>query len=366
MNKVTLSFLVAFIVILAIIVRKQELDKTENFTVTYKEPKKELILNLLPGFDKEIIGTFIPQKDKTKEHNNLIYTRSLMSNTWYGPVTYGKVPGHVLTDLTYSPDKRLIGVFMKLVESNPIYSLYIKENMSKKSKWLLLDDSENIRSVIYDLDGVMMGCHAITGQIYKKRTEDTDSEWVETSNYDIPMKKLIFDKDLYLMGIGMADGKLYKKLGYFWSESSWDAENIGTDAIFDCYHDYDGCLVATSYKGIIKQTGANYMSPFVPIGETKRGKRRYSLNEILRFKTGLILEDDLVLDDTSDLGNELKELLKYKKQAIKLCKNKSNRLKKMDFKPDQSNTHNIQLVNKQNQMISNLETMIKRLEADLE
>ena len=65
-------------------------------------------------------------------------------------------------------------------------------------------------------------------------------------------------------------------------------------------------------------------------GETKRGKRRYSLNEILRFKTGLILEDDLVLDDT-DLGNELKELLKYKKQAIKLCKNKSNRLEKNGF-----------------------------------
>ena len=28
------------------------------------------------------------------------------------------------------------------------------------------------------------------------------------------------------------------------SESSWDAENIGTDAIFDCWHhDCDGCLV---------------------------------------------------------------------------------------------------------------------------
>ena len=45
------------------------------------------------------------------------------------------------------------------------------------------------------------------------------------------MKKLIFDKDLYLMGIGMADGKIYKKLGYFWSENSWDTENVGPDTI---------------------------------------------------------------------------------------------------------------------------------------
>ena len=88
-------------------------------------------------------------------------------------------------------------------------------------------------------------------------------------------------------------------------------------------------------------------------------------NEILKFKTGLVLEDDLVLDDTTGLGNELKEILKYKKQALQLCKNKSNRLKKIDYKPNGSNTRNIQLVNKQNQMINNLESMIKRLESDL-
>ena len=362
MDRINILFLVSIIVILAIII----LNTKEGFTVSHKPPKKELIMNLLPGFDNEILGTFIPQKKKTKVFNNLVYSRSLMSNTWYGPVENGSVNGHVLTDLCYSPDKRLIGVFMTLVESNPYYSLYIKRNRSIKSDWVLLDNSENIRSIIFDLDGKLMGCHAITGQIYKKRTEEIDSEWVETSNYDIPMKKLIFDKDLYLMGIGMADGKLYKKLGYFWNENSWDTENVGPDTIFDCYHDFDGCLIASSYKGIVKQTSANYMAPFVPIGETKKNKQRYSLNEILKFKTGLVLEDDLVLDDSTDLGGELKEILKYKKQALKLCKNKSNRLKKIDYKPDESNSRNIQLVNKQSQMINNLESMVKRLEADLE
>lgn len=366
MNRETSLFLVAIIAIIAIIIVNKKQLLNENFVVSHREPKKELIMNLLPGFDNEILGTFIPQKGKTKESNNLVYSRSLMSNTWYGPVTNGTVSGHVLTDLCYSPDKRLIGVFMTLVESDPYYSLYIKESTDRKSKWVLLDDSENIRSIIFDLDGLMMGCHAITGQIYKKRTEEMTSEWVETSNYDIPMKKLIFDKDLYLMGIGMADGKLYKKMGYFWNENSWDTENVGNDTIFDCFHDSDGCLIASSYKGIVKQTSANYMSPFVPIKETKRSKKRYSLNEILKLKTGLVLEDDLILDDTSNLGSELKEILKYKKQALKLCKNKSNRLKKIDYQPDKSNSRNIQLVNKQSQMINNLESMIKRLESDLD
>ena len=211
-----------------------------------------------------------------------------------------------------------------------------------------------------------MGCHAITGQIYKKRTEEMNSEWVESSSYDLPMKKVMFDKDLYLMGIGMLDGKLYKKLGYFWSESSWDTEHIGNNTIFDCYHDFDGCLIASSYKGIVKQTSANYMANFVPIKETKLKKKTYTLTEILKFKTGLVLEDDLVLDNTSDLGGQLKEILKYKKQAINLCKNKSYRLKKITYGPSSvADSRNIQLVNKQSQMINNLESMIKKLESGL-
>ena len=366
MDRVTLLFLVAIIVIIIIIIMNKNQLLNERFAVSHREPKKELIMNLLPGFDNEILGTFIPQKNKTKNPNNLVYSRSLMSNTWYGPVTNGNVLNHVLTDLCYAPNRKLIGVFMTLVDSDPYYSLYIKESTDMKSKWLLLDDSENIRSIIFDLDGRMIGCHAITGQIYKKRSDEMKSEWVETSNFDIPMKKLIFDKDLYLMGIGMADGKLYKKMGYFWSENSWDTENVGNDTIFDCFHDFDGCLIASSYNGIVKQTSANYMAPFLPIRETKKNKSKYSLNEILKFKTGLVLEDDLVLDDNSNLGSELKEILKYKKQALKLCKNKSNRLKKIDYQPDKSDSRNIQLVNKQSQMINNLESMIKKLESDLE
>ena len=59
------------------------------------------------------------------------------------------------------------------------------------------------------------------------------------------------------------------------------------------------------------------------------------------------------------------EILKYKKQAIKLCKNKSTRLKNIGTELPQNNSRNIQLVNKQSQMINNLESMIKKLENSL-
>ena len=63
---------------------------------------------------------------------------------------------------------------------------------------------------------------------------------------------------------------------------------------------------------------------------------------------------------------EIKEILKYKKQTIKLCKNKSNRLKKIYYEPNKSDSRNIQLVNKQSQMINSLESMIKKLESSLD
>ena len=60
MDRINILFLVSIIVILAIII----LNTKEGFAVSHKPPKKELIMNLLPGFDNEILGTFIPQKKK--------------------------------------------------------------------------------------------------------------------------------------------------------------------------------------------------------------------------------------------------------------------------------------------------------------
>ena len=131
MNRVVLSLLCAIIVIISIILYNNRIQR-ESFVVSHRDPKKELIHNLLPGFDNEILGTFIPQKEKTKEFNNLIYCRSLLSNTWYGPVVNGKVKNHVLTDLCYSPDRRLIGIFMTLLGSDQYYSLYIKQSKDIK------------------------------------------------------------------------------------------------------------------------------------------------------------------------------------------------------------------------------------------
>ena len=55
-----------------------------------------------------------------------------------------------------------------------------------------------MRSITFDTDGKLMGCGE-DGQIYKKLSEDYEkSEWDGPINFDKPMKKIFFDKDLYL------------------------------------------------------------------------------------------------------------------------------------------------------------------------
>ena len=81
-------------------------------------------------------------------------------------------------------------------------------------------------------------------------------------NFDIPMKKIFFDKDLYLLGIGLEDGKLYKKRGFFWSEENWDTGTLMT-RLFMMHFALDGRLIATSHRGILKQKSADFMSPTI-------------------------------------------------------------------------------------------------------
>ncbi len=96
--------------------------------------------------------------------------------------------------------------------------------------------------MLFDTDGKLMGCGS-DGQIYKKTTEDFNNpNWDGPINFDISMKKIFYDKDLYLLGIGLEDNKLYKKRGFFWSEN-WDTNNINDEQIYDAFHSLDGRLI---------------------------------------------------------------------------------------------------------------------------
>lgn len=335
---------------------KEEPDK--------KNKIKRVVCNIIPGFQKNYVGTFFPEKGGT--NNTLITTRSLESNRWMGPVKNGAVDSNsVIVDLTYDSDRRLMCVAISLKDNNSKFKIFRKESSDITSKWEEIPSDNQIRSLMFDTDNKLMGC-GNDGQIYKKYTEDyTKPEWDGPINFDIPMKKIFFDKDLYLLGIGLEDGKLYKKRGFFWSEENWDTNNRNDEAIYDAFHALDGRLIATSHRGILKQKNADFMSPYYLLDEYPKEKTKNILNknDVFMFRTGLRdLTVEKIVEDPKEkevsLEAPLQRILEFKKNAKNVCKNKRNFMSKKIS----DNYSNILLVNKQAKTIDNLENLISQYE----
>ena len=343
----------------------EEIEEEEN----KKNSLKRVVCNIIPGFKNDYVGTFFPEKGGS--NNTLITTRSLESNRWMGPVKNGAVDNKnsVITDLTYDQDKRLMCVAINIVNGNSNFKIYRKESPDITSKWEEIPSDVQIRSLLFDTDNKLMGC-GDDGQIYKKHTEDfTKPEWDGPINFDIPMKKILFDKDLYLLGIGLEDGKLYKKRGFFWSEENWDTDNVNDESIYDAFHDLDGRKIATSQRGIIKQQSADFMSPYYLFSDYPKEKTKKILNknDVFMFRTGLRdLTVEKIVDDATDksiiLEGPLQRILDFKKNAKKVCKNRTNFMSKKAS----DNYSNILLVNKQAKTIDNLETLISQYESGMD
>lgn len=372
-NKYLVKIVLTLILLISILfLYKLKFRKVDNFT--NKKEKEELpnpktktsrkVYNILPLLnDTGYIGTLYPKKGLT--NSNIVYTRSLKSNIWKGPINNSNPDNKtIMVDLTYGPERKLYGIGMTLVKDNAMYDLYVKETKNIKSKWILQKSNENIMSIMFDIDNILIGCHAESGQIYKKKSSNINSDWYGPINYDIPMRKITFDKDGYLLGIGFNDNKIYKKKGFFWMEEEWDTVNVNNQEVYDLVYDTDGSLIATTKQGIMKQKTPNYMSSFEEYKKiVNSDKKILSKSNILKLKTGLVLEDENIIDENSDLGADLKEILKFKSQALNLCKNKKNITSSKHMK---NVNDKILLLNTQNDMIDKLENMVKSLQESLE
>ena len=351
-----LLFSLVLVLIVLVIIKINNQECFDNMPVS-----KRIIYNIIPTFDNQYLATYMPN---STNNNNMISTRSLKSGTWKGPIDNSSPDDKtVIVDLSYDKDKKLLGIGMTKKGNLSVYNLYKKETEDIRSKWNKIESNENIRSITYDLDGILMGCHAYNGQIYKKENENINSDWLGPINYDLPMKKVQFDKDGKLLGIGLLDFQIYKKKENNWTESEWDKEHIGTQKVFDLFHDYDGCLISSSYKGITKQTHPNYMSDFIPILDTKMANKTQSLFHILKFRTGLdiVKHDDIGQNESNtedvtdpNLSGELNSLLMFKKNAKLMCKNKTKNV---------TTVKNMELLdtNNQNKDIDEIENLISML-----
>lgn len=264
------------------------------------------------------LGVYIPNKGSVD--NNLIYTRSLKSNSWYGPLENDLPSSNtIITQLTYNNDNRLMCIGL----SEDKYNIYIKETKDILSKWNKLKQPDNIHNlkisyIIHDINSSkLIGINNDNGQLYIKETSELDSIWIGPINYDIPMKAIYFYKNEFLIGIGKVDNYIYIKKGRDWTKHQWDNNNINKTYVYDLIFDIDGCMIATSPDGIIKQTDMNFFSQFKPINITHVKERRLDFNDIMYYKTGCKYFNKHKINK---LNPSIKDIIDKKKKVLKSCK----------------------------------------------
>ena len=313
--------------------------------------KNKKINNILPLFNSRgYIATYTDNNPEST--NNLIYTTEIISNNWKGPIKNGGLNNNsIIVDLSYDIDKKLMCVGLELINSEPSYTIYKKEESNIDSMWMpIKSNSKTIRSINYDLNGSMIGISSFDGQIYK----NNKGYWDGPINYDIPMRKVLFDTDRNMLGIGLLDNKIYKKKTIDWDKSEWNKEDRNDRNVIDIVHDNDGKIIATTNSGIEKQKNNIYISVFEPLMKSSKDKEILTKIEILTLKTGIDFEEYSLLEDDSKLGKNLNNLLRFKNKALNICKNKNKYFSKIVSKQKIKTSENQNTISKIEDLITNL------------
>ena len=271
-------------------------------------------------------GAYLSFENSSEHIDNFIYTNSLASNEWLKPTeNLSLSDSHVIIDLTYDSNKILTAIGLKMNEKNqPEYDIFKKKTADFKSEWIMLKSNKVIRSLCNDLkDGSLLGCSSYDGQIYSSNNNLLSyGDWYGPINYDVPMRKIMYDKEGYMIGIGLVDNYIYRKKTLFWKESKWDKKNVNKTKVYDLVYDKDGCFIATTLDGIKKQLHPDFNSEFVLYNDfSEEHDEVLDHIEILKYKTGNeYLDEDF--DLSTELGRDLKRLYEFKKISKNLCSNR--------------------------------------------
>jgi hypothetical protein len=347
-----MNFTILYIIIAVLTLYYVKLSYQENFDIdNVLDMEGKELLNILPFFDNNGYLATFTTKDGN-EPNSIIYTNELLSNNWKGPLINGAINDRsIIVDLTYDIDKRIIAVGMELINDDPSYTVYKKESGDIESRWVpIKSNSKTIRSISYDLKGNMIGISSFDGQIYKNQA----GKWIGPINYDIPMKKVYFDSDRIMIGIGLANNKIYKKNSIDWETAEWNKKDLNHRRVLDIVFDADGKLIATTTKGLEKQKHNIYISTFVKLNSVGRSPELMTKKEILTFKTGIDFEEYSLLDDDTELGKNLNTLLRFKKKSLDVCKNKKKAFSNVNAKQIIKQNENENIVNEIDTILSEL------------
>tara|TARA_B110001469_G_C9600569_1_gene298400 strand:+ start:128 stop:1372 length:1245 start_codon:yes stop_codon:yes gene_type:complete len=311
--------------------------------------------------NKKYVGSFISLDNTTNNKDNFVVTNDIESDRWTNNENSSLSDKHVVMDLTYDTNKRLMAIGMKMVDGEPHYEIFQKETDDINSKWVRLESNGKIRSLCYDLKhSKMIGCNSYDGQIYECKFNLSFSDWVGPINYDLPMRKVMYDKEGFMIGIGLIDNYIYKKTEADWRLSKWDKKTINKTKVYDLIYDRDGCLIATTAKGIMKQENPDFTSEFIPYNTHPNTIPDDGLSnaEILKYRIGYeYLDDDF--DMNTELGRDLKRLYEFKKISKDLCAKRGGFIKQKIN--SQENSVSIDDLGNQNKVINDLYTQIDEL-----
>tara|TARA_B110000285_G_C15027219_1_gene564792 strand:- start:63 stop:1241 length:1179 start_codon:yes stop_codon:yes gene_type:complete len=346
-----LLYFIAFIAFMLLIINK----KFENFS-TIKFSNSNIHSIILSPIDEreesdktsdknnkinKYYGTYIINQSN-KNENDAINSLDIYSATdsFQGAQNWIKLNDKlnsndniVITDITYDNQKRMmaIGLSYKYEDNSkiPVYNIYIKETEDINSAWgEPINPDISIRNLCYDIKTEkLLGVSSYDGQIYEKKLDHSFNEWVGPINNDIPMRKIMFDRAETMIGIGLFDNYIYIKKSNNWRQSYWDKVNINKTKVYDLLYDYDGCLIATSPDGILKQKFPELSSEFINYRTYNRWDNKnpeiLSKEDILKYKTGYnIMNNDSIFFDNSPFAQNLKSIYNIKKMALDLCSNK--------------------------------------------
>ena len=252
----------------------------------------------------------------------------------------------IITDITYNDKQHMVAIGLYYTSDpndlkNKIanYCFYVKTSTDVNSKWgEKIIPNIPIRSLCYDIKtSKLLGINSYDGQIYENIVEGIITpltNWVGPINQDSPMKKIMYDKYENMIGIGLFDNYIYIKKTNNWRKSYWDKKNINRTKVYDLIYDYDGCLIATSPKGILKQLKPELSSTFENYKTYNRWNNKYkevlSQNDILKYKIGydIMSNNDLFTDIEgvyAPLTKRLESIYNIKKMALNLCASKKYR-----------------------------------------
>lgn len=282
--------------------------------------------------NKKYFGSFIKSGINSNIENSvfLYNTNSLESNKWSqsNTIKLDEKNNVIVTDLFFDKMRKLIAIGLYFKDGKPIYNIYRKQTDSLNSRWELVGENTKMRNLCYDMKtSKLLGVSSYDGQIYESRLlNDSYDEWVGPINYDIPMRKIMYNKDDILVGIGLFDNFIYTKENIDWRNSYWDKKNINKTKVYDLIYDTDGCFIAASPKGVLKQLNPEMSSEFIDIKKYPKNKNKgknleLQTADILKYRIGYEFLDD-IFDTSTSLGKHLKNIYDIKKMTKDLCSSK--------------------------------------------